>query len=65
MDLKNRKVGIYVQDWQLRMQLSNLLMKNGAIVYGALDEEELQDLVEQLGVEIIITRVSPNFFNLN
>ena len=59
MDLKDRKIGLLIVDWPLRIQLSQLLMKNGAIVHGAQDAEQLQDLVEKLGVESIIPRVSP------
>jgi CheY-like chemotaxis protein len=54
MDLKNRRIAVRIDDPELRYQLSELLMKNGAVVHGARDEVELQRLVDRLGVEIVI-----------
>jgi len=54
MDLKNRRIAIRIDDPELRYQLSELLMKNGAVVHGARDEVELQRLVDRLGVEVAV-----------
>ena len=54
MDLKNRRIAVHIDDPELRYQLSELLMKNGAVVHGARDGVELQRLVDRLGVEIVI-----------
>ena len=54
MDLKNRRIAVRIDDPELRYQLSELLMKNGAVVHGARDEVELQRLVDRLGVEIVV-----------
>ena len=35
MELKNRRVAIRIDDAQLRWQLSDLLMKKGAVVHRA------------------------------
>jgi DNA-binding response OmpR family regulator len=54
MDLKNRRIALHIDDPELRYQLSELLMKNGAVVHGARDEVELQRVVDRLGVEIVV-----------
>ena len=54
MDLKNRRIAVRIDDPELRYQLSELLMKNGAVVHGARDEVELQRLLDQLGVEVAV-----------
>ena len=54
MDLKNRRIALHIDDPELRYQLSELLMKNGAVVHGARDGVELQRLVDRLGVEIVV-----------
>ena len=54
MDLKNRRMAIRIDDLELRYKLSELLMKNGAVVHGARDEVELQRLLDKLGVEVVV-----------
>jgi hypothetical protein len=54
IDLKNRRIAVRIDDPELRRQLSELLMKNGAVVHGARDEVELQRLVDRLGVEVAV-----------
>ncbi|MBT4979027.1 MAG: hypothetical protein HOA27_01280 [Gemmatimonadetes bacterium] len=65
MDLKNRRIAVRIDDPELRYQLSELLMKNGAVVHGARDEVELQRLVDRLGVEIVIAEARPDRSRLN
>jgi hypothetical protein len=40
-------------------------MKNGAVVHGARDEVELQQLLDKLGVEIVVAAVKPMRIGLN
>ncbi|MBT5329009.1 MAG: hypothetical protein HOL51_23090 [Gemmatimonadetes bacterium] len=65
MDLKNRRIAVRIDDPELRYQLSELLMKNGAVVHGARDEVELQQLLDKLGVEIVVAAVKPMRIGLN
>ena len=65
MDLKNRRIAVRIDDPELRYQLSELLMKNGAVVHGARDEVELQQLLDKLGVEIVVATVKPVRIGLN
>ena len=65
MDLKNRRIALHIDDPELRYQLSELLMKNGAVVHGARDEMELQRLVDRLGVEVVIAEARPDRSRLN
>jgi CheY-like chemotaxis protein len=65
MDLKNRRIAVRIDDPELRYQLSELLMKNGAVVHGARDEVELQRLVDRLGVEVVIAEARPDRSRLN
>ena len=54
MELKNRRVAIRIDDTQLGWQLSDLLMKKGAVVHRAWDEDELRLFVDRLRVEVVI-----------
>ena len=65
MDLKNRRIAIRIDDPQLRWQLSELLMKNGAVVHRARDEEELRLFVDRLGVEVVVAEARPDRSRLN
>ena len=65
MDLKNRRIAVRIDDPELRYQLSELRMKNGAVVHGARDEVELQQLLDKLGVEIVVAAVKPPRIGLN
>ena len=65
MDLKNRRIAVRIDDPELRYQLSELLMKNKAVVHGARDEVELQQLLDKLGVEIVVAAVKPMRIGLN
>ncbi len=65
MDLKNRRIAVRIDDPELRYQLSELLMKNGAVVHGTRDEVELQRLVDRLGVEVVIAEARPDRSRLN
>ena len=65
MDLKNRRIALHIDDPELRYQLSELPMKNGAVVHGARDEVELQRLLDKLGVEIVVAAVKPPRIGLN
>ena len=65
MDLKNRRIALHIDDPELRYQLSELLMKNGAVVHGARDEVELQRVVDKLGVEIVLAAAKPPRIGLN
>ena len=49
MDLKNKRVAVRIDNPQFRWQLSELLMKNGAAVHRARNEEELRLFVDRLG----------------
>jgi hypothetical protein len=60
MDLKNRRIALHINGLELRWQLSELLMKNGAILHGARDEVELQRLVNWLGVDVVVATVKPS-----
>jgi hypothetical protein len=65
MDLKNRRIALHIDDPELRYQLSELRMRNGAVVHGARDEVELQRLVDRLGVEVVVATVKPMRIGLN
>ena len=65
MDLKNRRIAVRIDDPELRYQLSELLMRNGAVVHGARDEVELQRLLDKLGVEVVVATVKPMRIGLN
>ena len=65
MDLKNRRIAVRIDDPQLRWQLSELLMKNGAAVHRARDEEELRLFVDRLGVEVVVAEARPDRSRLN
>jgi hypothetical protein len=65
MELKNRRVAVRIDDAQLAWQLSDLLMKNGAVVHRARDEEELRLFVDRLGIEVVIAEARPDRSRLN
>jgi hypothetical protein len=65
MELKNRRVAVRIEDAQLAWQLSDLLMKNGAVVHQARDEEELRLFVDRLGIEVVIAEARPDRSRLN
>ncbi len=65
MDLKNRRIAVRIDDAQLAWQLSDLLMKNGAVVHRARDEEELRLFVDRLGVEVVVAEARPDRSRLN
>jgi DNA-binding NtrC family response regulator len=65
MELKNRRVAVRIDDAQLAWQLSDLLMKNGAVVHRAKDAEELRLFVDRLGVEVVIAEARPDRSRLN
>ena len=65
MELKNRRVAVRIEDAQLARQLSDLLMKNGAVVHRARDEEELRLFVDRLGIEVVIAEARPDRSRLN
>jgi len=65
MELKNRRVVIRIDDAQLRRQLSDLLMKKGAVVHRARDEAELLLFVDRLGVEVVVAEAWPDRSSLN
>ena len=65
MDLKNRRIAVRIDDPELRYQLSELLMKNGAVVHGARDEIELKRLLDRLGVEVVVATVKSVRIGLN
>jgi DNA-binding NtrC family response regulator len=65
MELKNRRVAVRIDDAQLAWQLSDLLMKNGAVVHRAKDAEELRLFVDRLGIEVVIAEARPDRSRLN
>ena len=65
MELKNRRVAIRIDDAQLRWQLSDLLMKKGAVVHRARDEDELRLFVDRLGVEVVVAEARPDRSSFN
>ena len=65
MELKNRRVAVRIEDAQLARKLSDLLMKNGAVVHRARDEDELRLFVDRLGVEVVIAEARPDRSSLN
>ena len=65
MELKNRRVAVRIEDTQLAWQLSDLLMKNGAVVHRPRDEEELRLFVDRLGIEVVIAEARPDRSWLN
>ena len=54
MELNNRRIAVRIDAPLLRWQLSELLMKNGAAVHRARDEEELRLFVDRLSVEVVV-----------
>lgn len=67
MSLKNCKIGILIEDRAARAALSRLLWQNGAIVYCADSDEELQTFEEIIGFDWAIVSVEPQpeWFSLN
>ena len=47
MQLKNCGIGVLLEDYLLRWRLTDLLLKNGAVVHCARGEEEMEELLEQ------------------
>ena len=56
---------VRIDDTEFRYQLSELLMKNGAVVHGARDEVELQRLVDRLGVKVVVAEARSDRSRLN
>ena len=57
MELKNCKIGILIYDPMLRRMLSELLWKNGAVVYATDSDEDLKNIVELIGLDVAVVSV--------
>ena len=54
MELKNCRIGVLLEDYLLRRRITELLMRNGAIVHCARNEEEMGDLLELMDLDIVV-----------
>ena len=54
MELKNCRIGVLLEDYLLRRRITELLMRNGAIVHCARDEEEMAELLELMDLDIAV-----------
>ena len=52
MAIKNARIGMHVDDWQLRTQLAQWFRQNGAIVHSAQGEKEWEQMRGRLELEI-------------
>ena len=59
MTLKNCKIGILVSDQIQRKVLHDWLWQQGAIVYCANDEEEIEQLAQLFAFDIAIVDIAP------
>ena len=57
MELKNCKIGIQLDDAQLQLHLAELLMRKGAFVYTARNDEEMELLLDGLDLDMAIVGV--------
>ena len=57
MDLKNAKVGVLINDPILRRVLSDLLWKNGAVVYQTSHEEEMEQFIKIFNIGLVMVEV--------
>ena len=62
---QEKRIALHIDDPELRWQLSELLMKSGAVVHGARDEVELQRLLDKLGVVVVVATLKPVRIGLN
>ena len=59
MELKSCRIGVNIDDWQLRWALCRLLRQNGASVFCTDDDEEMLHLAETMGLDLAIFSVEP------
>jgi hypothetical protein len=59
MALKNAKIGVLVNDSTLRQILSDLLWKNGAVVYPTDDDGEMEEFIRLFSIGLVIVEVGP------
>jgi DNA-binding response OmpR family regulator len=68
MELKNAKIGVLVNDPTLRKTLSDLLWKNGAVVYATYDDEEMEQFIRIFNIRLVMVEVGAEMdegFGLN
>ena len=54
MELKNYRIGIWLDDAQLQLQFAELLMRKSAFVYLARNDEEMERLLEELDLDRVV-----------
>jgi hypothetical protein len=54
MAIKNARIGMLVDDWQLRTQLAQWFRQQGAIVHSAQGEKEWEQMREKLELDMVI-----------
>ena len=64
MSVKNCKIGVLIEDDNLRTALYHLLIKHGAIVHCARNEEEMWTLADLLNFDLAVVSVGDPFQGL-
>ena len=54
MQLKNCRIGVLLEDYLLRQRITDLLMRNGAVVHCARDEEEMAELLRLMDLDVAV-----------
>ena len=66
MELKNCRIGVLLEDYLLRMKITELLMRNGAVVHCARDDAEMAELLELMDLDLaVVGAPKPNLYRLN
>ena len=66
MDLINCKIGILLEDFGLSRRIAKLLRQDGAIVHCAVNDEEMENLLDNLDLDIaIVGKPQPELLYLN
>ena len=55
--LKKRRIGILVEDRRLKWAVSQTLMESGAEVYTAATKQDMQLMVEAIGLDLVLVAV--------
>lgn len=57
MELKNAKIGMLINGPTLRRVFSDLLWKNGAVVYQTSHEEEMEQFIRIFNIGLVLVEV--------
>ncbi len=56
--LKKRRIGILVEDRRLKWAVSQTLMESGAEVFTAATKQDMQLMVEAIGLDLVLVALS-------